>query len=114
MVFRPLLALARSDRDEVRRRIFMVSNRLYYTLKPYLPWSLRLAVRRRVAARQRANSAGSWPIKESAGKKPDGWTGWPNGKKFALVLTHDVEGPKGLAQSEQVAQLEAGSGFKSS
>jgi len=28
-----------------------------------------------------------------------GWSGWPDGKKFALVLTHDVEGPEGLADT---------------
>ena len=37
-----------------------------------------------------------WPIDKNAGKPPEGWTGWPDGKKFALVLTHDVETAEGL------------------
>lgn len=55
-----------------------------------------------------------WPIQESAGRKPDGWPGWPDGKKFAVVLTHDVEGPGGLAKCPQLMQLEKKLGFCSS
>ncbi len=55
-----------------------------------------------------------WPVKESAGRKPDGWPGWPDGKKFAVVLTHDVEGPRGMAKCRQLMQLEEKLGFRSS
>ena len=37
----------------------------------------------------------TWPIDPRSAKPPEGWTGWPEGKKFALVLTHDVETKKG-------------------
>jgi len=47
-------------------------------------------------------------------RNPDGWRGWPGGKKFALVLTHDVEGPSGLAKCRQLAELERELGFRSS
>ncbi len=45
---------------------------------------------------------------------PEGWPGWPDGKKFAFVLTHDVEGPDGLAKCRQLMQLEKELGFRSS
>ena len=44
---------------------------------------------------------------------PEGWTGWPEGKKFALVLTHDVEGPAGLEKCDKVIELERSMGFRS-
>ena len=40
--------------------------------------------------------------------------GGPDGKKFALVLTHDVEGSKGLSRVEQLRNLEVKHGFHSS
>ena len=55
-----------------------------------------------------------WPINEIAGRRPDGWPGWPDGKKFAVVLTHDVEGPLGVSKCRQLMQLEQEFGFRSS
>jgi glycosyltransferase involved in cell wall biosynthesis len=54
-----------------------------------------------------------WHIDEKAGVAPFAWTGWPENKRFALVLTHDVEGGKGLARVEQLMKLEAKYGFAS-
>jgi hypothetical protein len=42
------------------------------------------------------------------------WQGWPDGKKFAFVLTHDVESSAGLANCRSLAQLEMELGFRSS
>ncbi|MDB6126708.1 MAG: GDP-mannose-dependent alpha-(1-6)-phosphatidylinositol monomannoside mannosyltransferase [Verrucomicrobia bacterium] len=55
-----------------------------------------------------------WPIDEAAGRKPANWPGWPQGKKFALVLTHDVEDLIGLGKCRQLAELEMAAGFRSS
>src|SRR5450756_2506704 len=92
----------------------MISNRLYYRFKPYIPWSLRMTARRFLARRQRLFYADTWPINEAAGKTPAGWPGWPGGKKFALVFTHDVEGSSGLAKVRDLMQLEKSLGFRSS
>ena len=73
-----------------------------------------MAMRRLLAKRQLKRSAGTWPIDPAAGKPPKNWPGWPNGKQFALVLTHDVEGPRGLANCEALMQLEMDLGFRSS
>jgi hypothetical protein len=71
-------------------------------------------MRRLLAKRQLKHSAGTWPIDPAAGKPPKNWPGWPNGKQFALVLTHDVEGRRGLANCEALMQLEMDLGFRSS
>ena len=92
----------------------MPANRLYYNLKPYLPWRFRMALRRIMAHRKRKAYQDVWPINEAAGRPPAGWPGWPEGKKFAFVLTHDVEGPGGLAKCRQLMQLEKELGFRSS
>lgn len=92
----------------------MLSSRLYYRFKPYLPWRLRMAARRVVARVQRRRSTQTWPINELAGRRPPDWPGWPEAKKFALVLTHDVEGPAGLSKCRQLMELELQMGFRSS
>jgi glycosyltransferase involved in cell wall biosynthesis/peptidoglycan/xylan/chitin deacetylase (PgdA/CDA1 family) len=92
----------------------MIVSRAYYVLKPLLPLGLRLAIRRRRANPMRKSHAGVWPIDEKAGATPPGWPGWPEGKRFALVLTHDVEGSKGLGRVERLMDLELKHGFRSS
>ena len=92
----------------------MARNRFYYRLKPYIPWRLRIALRGVMARRKRRAVQDFWPINEAAGRPPAGWPGWPEGKKFAVVLTHDVEGPDGLGKCRQLMQLEQEAGFRSS
>ena len=46
--------------------------------------------------------------------KPPGWPGWPEGKKFALVLTHNVKKSRGLNRVERLMKLESLLGFHSS
>ena len=89
-------------------------HRFYYALKPFLPWRLRIALRRITARNRLARGGETWPINQAAGKMPDGWPGWPDGKKFAVVLTHDVEGCSGLAKCRKLMTLERQLGFRSS
>lgn len=92
----------------------MLLRRVYYALKPHLPRSLRIRMRRMLAQRQRRTTADIWPIDPAASKQPEGWPGWPDGKKFAVVLTHDVEGPDGLVRCRELAERERELGFRSS
>src|SRR5271170_5888384 len=92
----------------------MPANRFYYHIKPYLPWRFRMALRRVAARRKREACKGIWPVNEAAGRIPDGWPGWPDGKKFAFVITHDVESAYGLAKCRQLMELEKELGFRSS
>jgi hypothetical protein len=82
-------------------------------MKPLMPRRLQLALREWRARRQRRYSS-TWPIWEEAGSPPPGWSGWPEGKRFALVLTHDVELKGGVSRCEQLADLEEARGFRSS
>lgn len=86
----------------------------YYALRSSLPFRLRLVLRRGLARAVRLTKGGSWPILECAVKAPKGWSGWPNGKKFAFVLTHDVEGKVGLDRCRQLAEMDKAHGLVSS
>jgi hypothetical protein len=92
----------------------MLRNRIYYRVKPFIPRSLRTAVRRRFASRLRKSVANIWPIIPGSERLPEGWPGWPEGKKFALVLTHDVESGVGLRKCRELMRLELELGFRSS
>ncbi len=91
----------------------MYRNRLYYGVKPLLPASVRMGVRRWFALRKRGRVQSDWPILPGSEKPPVGWAGWPEGKQFSLVLTHDVEGTAGLQKVKQLAELEMSLGFRS-
>ncbi len=92
----------------------MLINDAYYLVKPIMPLWLRLELRRLWSKSKRRRCAGVWPIDESAGVAPPGWPGWPEGKQFALALSHDVEGKRGLARVEPLMNLELKQGFHSS
>src|SRR5579864_7131787 len=69
---------------------------------------------RRVRAKARRSSfADVWPIDPASSSAPPNWPGWPDGKRFAVVLTHDVEGTKGLSRVEALMNLEIKHGFRS-
>jgi hypothetical protein len=87
---------------------------LYYRVKPFIPRRVQLAVRRTAVLRKRAKVPHLWPIDESAGNPPENWRGWPDGKRFALVLTHDVDTEKGQEKCCELAKLEMHLGFRSS
>ena len=88
--------------------------RFYYNVKPYVPRGVRWALRRNRAAGIRERNSDIWPINEAAGITPSGWRGWPDGKQFALVLTHDVESKDGVKKVKNLAELEMRAGVRSS
>jgi len=92
----------------------MLRHRVYYGLKPFVPRSIRLGIRRWFAVRKREQVRDVWPIVPASERGPDHWLGWPDGKQFALVLTHDVEGKEGLGKCRELMQLEQERGLCSS
>ena len=88
-------------------------NHLFYTFKPYIPRALQISIRRRIAQYKRRKHAHIWPIDPASATPPPGWTGWPDGKKFALVLSHDVDNQKGQERILDLAKLEMKLGFRS-
>jgi glycosyltransferase involved in cell wall biosynthesis len=92
----------------------VLRNNLYYGIKPLLPARLRLVIRRWFAARQRTRFEAIWPISPGSEQPPANWPGWPQGRKFAFVLTHDVESEKGLNRCRKLMEVERAMGFRSS
>ncbi len=92
----------------------MSLNKIYYHLKPIIPRRLQIAMRQKVVAWQRLRYSDIWPVDRGAGKQPEGWSGWPEGKRFALVLTHDVDTEKGHKNCRELIKLEEMLGFRSS
>ena len=92
----------------------MLRNRIYYGLKPFVPQAVRTAIRRKLAKRLRKQIKGVWPIMPGSERPPENWPGWPQGKKFAVVLTHDVESNAGLQKCRSLMQLNMDLGFRSS
>ncbi len=92
----------------------MFLTRLFYNLKPAIPRRLQIFLRRQIALYKRKKYAHIWPIDPDAGNPPEGWKGWPDGKKFAFVLSHDVDTQKGHNNILKLAELEEGLGFRSS
>ena len=88
--------------------------KVYYLLKPIIPRRLQIMVRRRFVVSKLPHVNGIWPIDPCAGESPDHWNGWPGQKKFALVLTHDVESERGVQRCLRVASIENELDFRSS
>jgi hypothetical protein len=86
---------------------------IYYDLKPIIPRRIQIALRRTLILRKRNAYSHVWPILEEAGKSPKGWTGWPDQKQFALILTHDVDTARGQQICPKLMQLEVDLGFRS-
>ena len=103
------------DRDPPNSQYLVVlRNRIYYGLKPLIPRPIRMEVRRRMAQRTRERVTDVWPIMPGSEQLPEDWPGWPDGKKFAFVLTHDVESAVGLRKCRELMQLDLEFGFRSS
>lgn len=104
--------------------------RLYYDLKPLIPRILSRAIRRILQSRHKRDLELGWPIEERyprfqfqvlekvlklTGRSPVRFEPfWPDQKKFAFVLTHDIEEEEGQQFVPAVADLEESLGFRSS
>ena len=65
----------------------MYLNKIFYTIKPIIPRRLQIFLRRQVVNYKRKKFSHIWPIDPKAGEPPKEWPGWPENKKFALVLS---------------------------
>ena len=103
---------------------------LYYTLRPFLPRWLTLVLRRSRSLTNRSRALLGWPVEDRYVRFL--WTTaelllrqtgraavpfihfWPRGRRYALVLTHDVETAIGQARVRELADIDASYGFRSS
>jgi hypothetical protein len=92
----------------------MRQNKFFYNIKPFIPRRVQLFLRRQLIRYKRKINSHVWPINPNSGLPPKGWHGWPKKKKFALVLTHDVDTVKGQERCYDLLRLEEKLGFRSS
>jgi peptidoglycan/xylan/chitin deacetylase (PgdA/CDA1 family) len=92
----------------------MAFHKLYYKIKPVIPRPMQLFLRRKLVRIRRKKYRDIWPIDHDSSNPPEGWKGWPEGKRFALVLTHDVDSPQGVEKCIALAKMEENLGFRSS
>jgi hypothetical protein len=75
---------------------------------------MQLYLRRQLVQKQKEKHQEVWPVLESSKLKPEKWQGWPEGKKFSFVLTHDVEHRAGHDKCIELMNIEKKLGFVSS
>lgn len=92
----------------------MLLHKIYYNIKAFIPRRLQIFMRRRFIAYKREKCRHIWPIDPNSGTPPKGWQGWPNDKKIAIVLSHDVDTQKGHDRCYQLMEIEESLGFRSS
>ncbi len=106
------------------------AKRVYYGVRALLPTWTRSILRRLLVAGRKNESSLQWPIEdryvrhqfdtvrwllEEKGVESVRYLHfWPDGKRFAFVLTHDVEANHGQQFVREIANLEEGLGFRSS
>lgn len=101
----------------------------YYLARPAMPRSVQLALRRLFSRVQAASSFPAWPIEDSLhdfydwlfaviaelAARPVPFLGlWPDGRSWALVLTHDVETAVGYSEMDLLRGPERARGYRSS
>ena len=86
----------------------------YYMLRPLIPRPVQVFLRRAAVRRKRGRVADIWPIDRSCAAPPPGWGGWPEGRRFAVVLTHDVDTAEGQRKTNGLIRLEEAMGVRSS
>lgn len=101
----------------------------YYLVRPVLPRPVQIAARRLFARVQAASSFPGWPVEDSLhdfydwlfaviAELADGpvpfLSLWPEGRSWALVLTHDVETAAGYRDMELLRAPERARGYRSS
>jgi hypothetical protein len=102
--------------------------RAYYAIRPLLPRSVQIALRRAFSRVQANTQFPRWPaetalhdlidlvlqrVADVAGRPVPYIAPWPRGRSWALVLTHDVETDRGRDAIEKVRAVEEAGGYRS-
>jgi hypothetical protein len=102
--------------------------RAYYAVRPLLPRSVQIALRRAFSRVQAHVEFPRWPdesalhdltdfvlqrVADAAGRPVPYIAPWPRGRTWAFVLTHDVETDRGRHAIEGVRAVEEAAGYRS-
>lgn len=91
-----------------------LTDKIYYRIKPFIPRHIQIILRQRFIISKRSKNMTRWPIDENAGRLPESWRGWPDRKRFSLILTHDVDTARGQNRCRRIVEIEEKFGFRSS
>jgi hypothetical protein len=109
-------------KSESDQRIISIARSIYYNMKPLLPRTIQLALRKRATTHMNNRSFPAWPVDTSV----EGlhWSLlrlvlalvpehnlpiislWPSGARSCLVITHDVELQTGFDQISSILSIE--------
>lgn len=116
-------------RSRAAARLRGAAVRTYYAIRPVLPRPVQLSMRRRLARRPQVPAFPRWPLETGLHDMYDWLLGlcsrlagspvpwiapWPDGARWCLVLTHDVETAQGCADIPLLRAAERLAGFRSS
>jgi hypothetical protein len=122
-------AYARADASGFRRGIRGTSLTAYYRLRPLMPRTLQIGVRRSFARLQARRTFPRWPVEPAleelyrllfgiaaglVGKPVPRLSLWPHGHSWAFVLTHDIETALGYDRRHLLLDIERARGYRSS
>ena len=88
-------------------------NNCYYQVKPYIPRSSQIFLRRQVVCLKKQYLGNNWCFPQNICAPSKKFLGWPDNKKFALVLTHDVDTARGHEKVIDLLNMEKKLGFRS-
>lgn len=106
-----------------------VAVRSYYRVRPILPRSTQIALRRQLSRVQARTRFPHWPVETAlhdlyallldcvarvAGEPVPWIEAWPDGYSWALVLTHDIETAVGYGNLHLLRDVELATGYRSS
>jgi hypothetical protein len=118
-----------SERSALAARADAAARYLYYRLRPLLPRSLQIGLRRMHGHVREGVTFPRWPIEPArhelhtylletlagvAGCPVPAIATWPHGRTWAVVLTHDVETADGQDSVHRMREIEERAGFRSS
>ena len=88
--------------------------KIFYLIKSFIPRKVQISLRRVLVQKQVRKYQSIWPIYPGSEIRPNYLRGWPGDKKFAFVLTHDVEHQRGYDRVLHLMKIEKEMGFVSS
>jgi hypothetical protein len=111
-----------------REAVKGLARKAYYRVRPLLPRSAQLSMRRMFSRVQRRQRFPAWPAETAlhdlvdrllqfaaeVADEPVPWLApWPTPYTWALVLTHDVESGVGYSRIDAICEQEAALGYRS-
>ena len=86
---------------------------IFYSLKPLIPRNIQIFLRQQFVPMKLKYHENKWPIDREANKHPESWPGWPDNKRFAFLLMHDVDHQRGHDNCLKLLEIEERAGFRS-